>query len=120
VDLDDQQAYTPEWSGSLGLAYRITTPDGTFTPRIDASYRSKTYFDAPNTEEIAQPANDIYNASVRYQTSNEKFVATAGVTNFTDEAYKVSGNSSLTAASGYAEVVYAPPRQWFVSLNYKF
>jgi iron complex outermembrane receptor protein len=120
VDLDDQQAYTPEWSGNIGLSYRFDSSIGSFVPRVDASYRSKTYFDAPNTEQIAQAGYEVYNASLRYLTPTEKFSVTGGVTNFTDEAYRVSGNSSLTAASGYAEVVYAPPRQWFVELAYSF
>ena len=120
VDLDDQQAYTPEWSANVGLSYRIGTPVGMFTPRVDGSYRSKTFFDAPNTKQIAQPGYEVYNASLRFQSVNKRFTTTAGVTNFTDEAYKVSGNSSLTAASGYAEVVYAPPRQWFLDMSFAF
>jgi iron complex outermembrane receptor protein len=120
VDLDDQQAYTPEWSGNLGVAYRIATGIGFFTPRVDGSYRSKTYFDAANTEQIAQEGYEIYNASLRYTDNAERFNITAGLTNFTDEEYRVSGNSSLTAASGYAEVVYAPPRQWFLEASYAF
>lgn len=120
VDLDDQQAYTPEWSANAGLSYRVGTPVGAFVPRVDGAYRSKTYFDAPNTEQIAQPGYEVYNASLRFESVNERFTATAGVTNFTNEAYKVSVNSSLTAASGYAEVVYAPPRQWFVEMSFTF
>ena len=60
------------------------------------------YFDAPNTEQIAQPGYEVFNASLRFQDRNDKYSVTAGMTNFSDEAYKVSGNSSLTAASGYA------------------
>jgi iron complex outermembrane receptor protein len=120
VDLSDQAAYTPKWSANAGLSYRIATAIGAFVPRVDGSYRSKTYFDAANTEEIAQRAYAVYNASLRYLDTKERFNVTAGVTNFADKAYRVSGNSSLTAASGYAELVYAPPRQWFAQATVKF
>jgi iron complex outermembrane recepter protein len=114
VTLGDQQAYTPRWSANLGLSYRLMTGLGAFVPRIDGAYRSFTYFDAPNTPQIAQPGYEVYNASLRYTDPSSRYSMTAGVTNFTDRAYRVSGNSSLDAASGYAEVTYAPPRQWFV------
>lgn len=38
------------------------------------------------------------------------------MTNVTDEPYPVAGNSSLTTASGYAEIVYARPRTYFVRI----
>jgi iron complex outermembrane recepter protein len=105
---------------NLGLSYRIETGIGAFVPRLDGSYRSKTYFDAANTEQIAQEGYEVYNAALRYIGADERLSITAGVTNFTDEEYRVSGNSSLTAASGYAEVVYAPPSQWFLEAAYSF
>ena len=120
VDLTDQQAYTPKYTANLGLSYRWRTPVGTFTPRADMFYRSETFFDAPNTEQIAQPAYEAYNGSLRYADSRGRWVITTGVTNFTNRRYRVSGNSSLTASSGYAEVVYAPPRQWFLQGSYNF
>jgi hypothetical protein len=73
---------------NLGLAYRIATPVGRFVPRVDISHRGKTYFDAPNTEEIVQRGYEAYNASLRFQSNDERVAATAGVTNFTDEEYR--------------------------------
>ena len=46
--------------------------------------------------------------------------ATTGVTNLTNKAYIGSGNSSLTAASGYAEVTYGPPRMFTVEGTINF
>jgi iron complex outermembrane receptor protein len=42
------------------------------------------------------------------------------VNNATDEIYPVAGNSSLTTGSGYAEVAYARPREYFATLSYDF
>jgi iron complex outermembrane receptor protein len=112
VDLDDMQAYTPKWSLNGGFAYEIPVGAGSITPRVDVAYRSKTYFDAPNTEQIAQDGYALVNALIRYEAPDNRFTLTAGVTNLTDKAYRGSGNSSLTAASGYAEVTYGPPRMF--------
>jgi iron complex outermembrane receptor protein len=34
--------------------------------------------------------------------------------------YPVAGNSSLTTGSGYAEIAYARPREWFATFQYEF
>jgi iron complex outermembrane receptor protein len=120
VPMDGQQAYTPEWSANLGVVYHLTTPIGVLAPRIDASYRSLTFFDSPNTAQISQPGYEVYNASLRWTDSSGRYSLGGGVTNFTDKAYRVSGNSSLASSSGYAEVTYAPPRQWFIQASASF
>ena len=40
--------------------------------------------------------------------------------NLTDELYPVAGTSSLTTASGYAEVIYARPLSWSLSATWSF
>lgn len=120
VDIDDLQAYSPKWSLNGGFAYRIPVGGGAITPRVDVAYRSKTYFDAPNTEQIAQNKYALVNATLRYSASGDRFSLAAGVTNLTDKAYRGSGNSSLTAASGYAETTFGPPRMFTVEGTFNF
>ncbi|MDO6415300.1 TonB-dependent receptor [Sphingomonas sp. BIUV-7] len=120
VDLDDKQAYSPDWSLNGGVAYRVPVGQGAITPRADVAFRSKTYFDAPNTEQIAQGKYALVNISIRYQAPENRFSVAAGITNLTDKAYRGSGNSSLTASSGYAEVTYGPPRMFTVEGTYNF
>jgi len=43
-----------------------------------------------------------------------------GVNNLTDKLYPVAGNSSLSTSSGYAEIIYARPRNYFLSGTYNF
>jgi iron complex outermembrane receptor protein len=90
-------------------------------PRVDVAYQSETFFDANNTVEIAQnDPSTIVNASVSFGRSDEKWRFTAGVNNLTDEVYAIGGNSSLTTGSGYAEIGYARPREYFVNLHIGF
>ena len=42
------------------------------------------------------------------------------MTNLTDEEYSTGGNSSLTTGSGYAEIAYARPRQYFLNFEWDF
>jgi iron complex outermembrane receptor protein len=114
--------YAPEWQGHFGLAYEGQAGALTIEPRIDVSFESTKYFDATNTPEIAQ-LEDIttVNASVRLSRGEDSpWKVTLGLNNATDELYPIAGNSSLTTGSGYAEIAYARPREWFATLQYEF
>ena len=114
------QAYTPKWSLSGGISYRIDIGIAEITPRVDASYRSKTYFDPSNTEQIAQPGYGLLNASIRASFPKSGVAVTASVTNLTNRSYRVSGNAALTSASGYTEATYGPPRMWALEVSKSF
>jgi len=115
--------FTPEWQGNLGLGYDFRLGNDAFvlTPRIDYSITREQYFDAANTVETAQLEDvSLLNASLTLASGSGSWQATAGVNNLTDELYPVAGNSSLTTASGYAEIIYSRPRTYFLTLSYDF
>jgi iron complex outermembrane receptor protein len=113
--------FAPEWTYHLGLEYTAHAGALEVVPRIDASYQAETFFDATNTREIAQDdAVTTVNASVQLRGNDSKWRFVAGVNNATDETYPVAGNSSLSTGSGYAEIAYARPREWFVNFQYDF
>jgi iron complex outermembrane receptor protein len=113
--------FAPDTQAHLGLAYDAQAGSLTITPRVDASYADAQYFDATNTREIAQlDAATVVNASVALAPSAGSWRLIIGVNNATDEIYPVAGNSSLTTGSGYAEVAYARPREYFATINFNF
>lgn len=122
VEAGNRLPFAPEWQGNVGVGYIFdTNSDFTITPRADLSYQSKTYFDAINTEEVAQgKGRTTINASVALEPSSEQWKLTVGVSNLTDQLYPIAGNSSLGTGSGYAEIAYARPREWFASFSYDF
>lgn len=113
--------FAPEWQGHVGIAYSAHAGSLLIQPRIDASYQDATFFDATNTREIAQ-LDDVttVNAQVQISTDGGPWRVTLGVNNATDELYPIAGNSSLTTGSGYAEIAYARPREWFANFQYEF
>jgi iron complex outermembrane receptor protein len=113
--------FAPDEQAHVGIAYEATPGSFTITPRVDVSYTSKTFFDATNTVEIAQLDDfTVVNASVVLAPSVGNWRVTLGVNNATDELYAVAGNSSLTTGSGYAEIAYARPREYFATINFDF
>jgi iron complex outermembrane receptor protein len=114
--------YAPKWQGHLGLAYTGHAGGWAITPRADASYQSRTFFDAVNTPEIAQlGGRTVFNGQVVLKQEEAQHITlTLGVNNATNKTYAIAGNSSLTTGSGYAEIAYARPRVYFATLNYDF
>ncbi len=111
--------FTPEWQGNVGIGYEFMFGAGSLTPRVNVSYTDEQFFDAANSIEVAQlDAVTVVNASLTLALSDWRF--RAGVNNLSDEDYRVAGNSSLSTSAGYAEAIYARPRNWFVSAEYKF
>jgi iron complex outermembrane receptor protein len=113
--------FAPRWQGHLGTSYTFRAGSIDLTPRIDASYQSKTFFDATNTPQIAQLGGyTVLNASFVVGPSSGPWQVTLGVNNATDKLYAVAGNSSLSTGSGYAEKAFARPREYFGTLSYSF
>jgi iron complex outermembrane receptor protein len=111
--------FTPEWQANIGIGYDFALGSSTLTPRVNVSYTDSQYFDAANSVVVAQlDAVTLVNASLTWATAGWK--VRAGVNNITDEDYRVAGNSSYDTSAGYAEAIYARPRNWFMSAQYSF
>jgi iron complex outermembrane receptor protein len=122
VAIGNKLPFAPEIQANFGLGYIGMLGNGmTITPRIDVAYQDETFFDANNTPEIAQlDSFTAVNLSLALEPASEDWRLTIGATNATDELYAVGGNSSLNTGSGYAEIAYARPRQYFVGFDYRF
>ncbi|MGH8315352.1 MAG: TonB-dependent receptor, partial [Steroidobacterales bacterium] len=113
--------YAPKYQGHFGIQYTAHTSSLELTPRVDVIYQDTTFFDATNTPEIAQlDSYTVLNASFVIGARQGKWNVTLGINNATDETYPIAGNSSLTTGSGYAEIAYARPREYFGLFSYKF
>jgi iron complex outermembrane recepter protein len=121
LQLGNDLPFAPRWQGHLGASYAFHAGSIAITPRVDASYQGRAFFDATNTVEIAQLGGySILNASVNVASDSNTWKVVIGVNNLNDKIYRVAGNSSLTTGSGYAEVAYARPREVFGSVTYSF
>jgi iron complex outermembrane receptor protein len=119
--LSSSLPFTPDWQGHLGLSYAFQLGGGwSLTPRADVSYTGSQFFDAGNSVEIAQN-DDVTLVNVALMVdSNDKWRFMLSGINLTDEQYPVAGTSSVTTASGYAEIIYARPRSWSLTATRSF
>ena len=111
--------FTPEWTAHIGASYTFRFGDGwRLTPRVDLSYTDNQFFDAGNSPEIAQEDVTVLNAGIALEHGRWRLAL--NIYNLTDELYPVAGTSSLTTASGYAEIIYARPRNFTLSASMNF
>ncbi len=116
----DDLPFTPSFQGSFGLGYEIALNDDlTLTPRVDGSYTSKITFITGSVPEIEEDGYFVANASVSIGNKDAGWKLTAGMQNLLDEEYLIQGNASL-GTLGYAEKMYARPRNWFVQVSAEF
>ncbi len=116
----DDLPLTPAFQGNLGLA-RPTKLNGhlSLTPRLDGSYTSKLTFITGSVPIIEEDGYLVANASLTLSHDQRGWQLTAGVQNLFDERYLIQGNASL-ATLGYAERIYARPREWFLQFSVHF
>lgn len=116
----DELPLTPSLQGNLGISVPIDLNDRfVLTPRADGSYSSSVTFITGSDPLIEQDEFAVGNASLMLTDSQRDWRLTAGVLNLFDERYLAQGNASL-GTLGYAEAIYARPRNWFIQLSIDF
>ncbi len=115
----DDLPLTPSFQGNFAIGYDLELNDEyTLTPRFDGSYTSHLTFITGSVPEIEQPAYFVANGSIQL-ASNVGWKLQAGVINLFDKRYLIQGNASL-GTLGYAEKIYARPRNWYVQVSADF
>jgi len=118
----------PDVSLNLRASYEILLGRaGRLTPRIDTSFRSKTYFVPGNSSELtlgqdsfsknegaSQDAYWLVNARLAYHTPEDRIELAFWVRNLTDEVYL---SNALDATNGLGKFldVFGPPRTYGVT-----
>lgn len=110
----------PEWSGRLGVKYRIDLGDrGGLSIGGDASYRSKTYPTVSSSEILAQPGYILVDAFVRWASAKERYYVQVGGKNLTNKRYRTHG-FDLSDSLGYQLAYYGDPRVFRVTFGTRF
>ena len=119
VTPNDDLPFTPDVQANFGIGYKIGLANGmSLTPRFDGSYTSKLTFITGSIPLIEENGYFVGNGSVAVKLTNG-FEISAGVNNIFDERYLIQGNASL-ATLGYAERIFARPRNWFAQISTSF
>ncbi len=120
ITLASKLVNAPEWTTNVGIQYTANLGGGgQLIPRVDWAYTSEVFKDALNYPELRQDGYSLVDAYLTYVTSQGNWEAALFATNLTDEKYITSGFANgLTQGRISANV--ARPRQWGLSLAYRF
>ena len=107
VDLSGNRLIqAPNYDGSVGVDWRFAhIAAGDFKALLDANFYGKQYFDAPNTERIAQGAYGIANARISFETaSSPGFAVGAWIKNIANREYLAYGLAQRDPSQGGGRV----------------
>ncbi len=101
---------SPRESGGVGIAYRTDPLSfGRLTARLDATYRSRTFFREFNAPLDSQAAYGLVNLNLIWQSPDQRYTARIYATNLTDQAYAQAQGDTTSIGTRY--ITWGPPRQ---------
>jgi iron complex outermembrane receptor protein len=107
-------------STSLNFLARYDWPvlTGLVGAQVDGRWNDDQFLEGTNSEVSFEPAYSVWNASLSWQTNDERMSVTAYVKNLTDEQYRLYDLD--LGLLGFTQQVYAPPRQLGVIAAYRW
>jgi iron complex outermembrane recepter protein len=118
--LSDVAPYSPEVKVNAGVQYNVAMGSlGTLTPRVDATYTSRVYFDPQNLVASSQGGYALLNGHMMYTPNEGKWTANLDVNNLTNKLYYLSMFNQL---SSFGILTGQPgmPRNVLATLKYTF
>lgn len=117
--LDGTIPKSPEWSHTLSAQYAFELQSkGSVIVRGDWSYRDDYFNDVANSPFVAQEGFGLLNARLVYATPSDRWEVALSGTNLADEEYLEHGVAALSA--GIATGIAGRPREWGLSMQYRF
>jgi len=113
------RSYTSKNKASLGVQYEILFGQGRLVPRLDVSWYSDFFTQSHNSEISRIPAQMLANLRVTWIPDHNDWELAAGATNLFDRYY-YTNSFDIISSSGLATANPARPREWFVSVKYRF
>jgi iron complex outermembrane recepter protein len=112
--------FTPSWKGGFGVQYSFPgIVHGSLTPRLDASYQSRVYFDNQETPAASQGAYTLFNAALTWESDDAKWRATLRADNAFNKHYYLSMTNLLNPL-GILSGQPSPPRMILLSVRRSF
>ncbi len=121
----NQLIQAPDYNANLGINWRFaSTAAGDLRVLLDGNYYAKQYFDAFNTERIAQGAYGVANARLALDAAGKRgFSAGVWVKNLTNQkylAYGLNQNDGDTGQLGFDYALVGEPRTYGADFTYRF
>jgi iron complex outermembrane recepter protein len=115
----DRFPLVSKWSGAVAVIKEIGLGNnGSLTPRVDYSYRTKVLFSPDNNPRNVQQSYGLMNASIGWRSADDKYSLDLRVDNIFDKYYLNYSDQSPSSATQLDLV--ARERQWGLMAEYRF
>ena len=115
----DTVPYVPEWNYAVSAIYIWDLADwGTVTPRVDYSWRDDVFFSPDNDPGNTQESYGIWNASVSWNSPNNRYGVNAHWLNIADEDYILYTEISGSSATG--NDILGREEEWYITAEVRF
>ena len=115
----DRLPQVPRWTGAVSAIKEVGLGDrGTLTVRVDYAYRSKVFFAPDNDPFTVQGSFGLLNASVAWNSADDRYGLTLYANNITDEHYILY--TELSGSAGTQNDVLARDFAWYLTGEYRF
>jgi len=119
LDLNDQFVLTPRWSLSWGASFEVwRSSTGVMSLQFDGTHKSAYQLEAANSDFAFENGYVAWNAGLLYRNLKAGWGLSFGVDNLSGELYIIGGDANSTI--GYENVIYARPRNWYLTLDLKW
>jgi iron complex outermembrane receptor protein len=110
----------PEWTANGGIDWTLLDSAwGSLTLHTDSRYMSKVYYDAFNTNAVAQGGYAVHDARLSATLTSHPIQLTTWVRNLTNEEYRVY-RLNVAALTNYDYGQRGRPREYGVEVRYSF
>jgi len=115
----DRLPQVPRWTGAVSAIREVGLGDsGTLTVRVDYSYRSKVFFAPNNDPFLVQESFGLLNASVAWNSADDRYGLTFHANNITDE--RISLYTEQAGSAGTQNDILARDFAWYLTGEYRF
>jgi iron complex outermembrane receptor protein len=116
----DEPPFAPEWTARLAAAYTLSLAgNGGLTLSVDMIYRAKQWLSVDNRDVLTQDSYALMNVLVSWASASNKWYASGGVKNLTDEVYKVDAQE-FSSVGNIQTAYYGDPQTWQFIAGYRF
>lgn len=110
----------PRYTVNLNASYRWDTALGTITARGEARWVDRVYFTQYNLAHVSQPAYELFNAFLTWESADRGWTASAYVRNIADKEIISSGLVSSTLVGAPFVGSLEPPRTYGLTVGRRF
>ena len=115
----DKLPQVPEWTAAISAIKEFNLNSGaSVTARVDYSYRDKVFFDPANDPFSVMDSFGLLNASVAWNSADDRYGLTLHANNITDE--RIILYTELSGSAGTQNDILARDFNWSLTAEYRF